>query len=58
MAKTELSPAEKLLSIAKERYKTANQGWSHIFKEATSDLKFVYDVDEGQWPADVKTKHL
>lgn len=56
MAKTEFSSDEKLLSIAKERYKTANQGWDHIFKAATSDLNFVYDVGEGQWPVAVRNK--
>lgn len=52
--KSDLSPDEKLLNEAKERYTVATQGWDHIYKEATSDLRFVYDVDEGQWPESVR----
>lgn len=55
MAKrTELSPDQKLLNEAKDRYEEAVQGWDHIYEKATSDLKFVYDVDEGQWPESVR----
>lgn len=35
---------------AKDRYREAVDGWSHIYKAASDDLRFVYDVDEGQWP--------
>lgn len=34
----------------KERYKEAVSGWNHIYQAASDDLRFVYDVDEGQWP--------
>lgn len=46
---------EDLIVQARANYKTATQGWDHIYKEATDDLKFVYDVDEGQWPAKIKS---
>lgn len=47
---------EELLKEAKERYKQSVMGWSHIYEAATDDLKFVYDVDEGQWPDSIRSK--
>jgi hypothetical protein len=43
-----------ILEEAKERYKTATDGWDHIYQDAKSDLNFVYDVGEGQWPEEVR----
>ncbi len=40
----------------KENYKEAVDGWDHIYSSASDDLKFVYDVDNGQWPSDIRTK--
>jgi hypothetical protein len=45
-----------ILDEAKDRYKEAVTGWQHIYDEATDDIKFVYDVDEGQWPEDIRKK--
>lgn len=42
------------MSSIRERYKESVQGWQDIYDEALDDLKFVYDVDEGQWPAGIR----
>lgn len=38
---------------ALKRYKTSVEKWRHIYDDALNDLKFVYDIDNGQWPEDV-----
>ncbi|MDO9528021.1 MAG: portal protein, partial [Syntrophales bacterium] len=43
-----------ILDLAKERYKIACEGWDDVYKEASNDLKFVYDIDEGQWPPQIR----
>jgi len=53
--KTAYSKDEKILNDAKDRYEIATQGWDHIYKESTDDLKFVYDIDNGQWPEKMKS---
>lgn len=47
---------KELIDEAKERYKQAVMGWGHIYDAATDDLKFVYDVDAGQWPDSIRQK--
>lgn len=47
---------EDFLKDAKEAYKEATDGWRHIYDEARNDMKFVYDVDEGQWPASIRAE--
>ena len=49
---------EDIIFQAKEHYMEAVTGWSHIYDEATNDLKFVYDVDEGQWPEEIRRKRV
>ena len=46
---------EDFIKDAKDRYKESVDGWSDIYREASDDLKFVYDVDEGQWPEKMRT---
>ena len=46
---------DPIVQAGKERYKIATEGWQHIYDEASDDLKFVYDVDEGQWPSAIRT---
>lgn len=45
---------QDILDEAKERYKVAVEGWDHIYADAEDDLKFVYDIDDGQWPSNIK----
>lgn len=45
---------ETLLEGAKERYKTADEGWRDIYAAALDDLHFVYDVGPGQWPEEIR----
>ena len=45
---------EDILKEAKDHYRTASDGWKHIYDEAKEDLNFVYDVGHGQWPAEVR----
>jgi hypothetical protein len=47
---------EAVINEAKDRYKEAVVGWGDIYREALSDLRFVYDVDEGQWPQAVRNE--
>jgi len=39
---------------ALERFKIAEEGWHDIYEEALDDLRFVYDVDGGQWPDEIR----
>src|SRR5512133_2761038 len=43
-----------IIAEAKERYKESVDGWQHIYDEAEDDMKFVYDIDGGQWPDDIR----
>src|SRR3990172_6688215 len=48
-------PSDKdILKESKERYKVCSDGWDHIYKAALEDLRFVYDVDGGQWPDEIR----
>jgi hypothetical protein len=49
-----MSTDQTILDEAKENYKIAVDGWQHIYDEAKEDLAFVYDVGQGQWPAEVR----
>ncbi len=42
---------EDRISEIKERYREAVDGWAHIYTAASEDMKFVYDIDGGQWPS-------
>lgn len=44
----------QLLDDAKENYKNASDAWQHIYAQSKDDMNFVYDVGDGQWPADVR----
>lgn len=45
---------QELLDEAKERYRTAVDGWSEVYDAAARDIDFAYDIGEGQWPDDVR----
>ena len=47
---------ETILQTAKERFKNLLTNESDIRSAALEDLKFVYNVDEGQWPAKIRTE--
>jgi hypothetical protein len=47
---------QKILDEAKDRYKESVVGWQDIYTKATDDLKFVYDVDSGQWPESIRNE--
>lgn len=49
-------PNDDILNLAKDRYATSVQGWDHIYKAATDDMKFTYDIDDGQWPEGIKAE--
>lgn len=46
---------ERIADI-KEAYKEAVDGWAHVYDAATDDIKFVYDVDDGQWPEHIRSQ--
>lgn len=45
---------EDILFQAKEHYKQSTEAWDHIYLAASEDMKFVYDIEEGQWPDAVR----
>ena len=45
---------EKIIAKAKERRTLANSGWDDIYKKASDDMQFVYDVGKGQWPTQMR----
>lgn len=47
---------EKFLSTARDRFKRILVAESDIRSAALEDLKFTYNVDEGQWPASVRSE--
>jgi len=49
---------EDRIAEIKLLYKEAVDGWDHIYKEASDDLKFVYDIDDGQWPEHIRAQRI
>lgn len=47
---------EKILSTAKSRFQTILGAESEIRSAALEDLEFVYNVNNGQWPANIRTE--
>ena len=45
---------QDFLKEIKDNYKESVRGWNDIYEAAVDDTKFVYDVDEGQWPAHIR----
>ena len=41
---------EDFLYDLKEKYTVSVDQWQHIYDAAEEDIRFVYDVDGGQWP--------
>jgi hypothetical protein len=41
---------DNFLKELRENYAESVDGWRHIYDTAVDDLRFVYDVDGGQWP--------
>ena len=52
----EVTEKEKFLSLALERFQKLYDAEFHIREAALEDLKFVYNVDNGQWPDSVITE--
>jgi len=49
---------DEFIKEVKDNYKEACTGWQDVYEEASDDIKFVYDVDGGQWPEDVRTARV
>lgn len=45
---------KEILEQAREHYKTADEGWRDIYRLALDDMRFAYNIDDGQWPDDVR----
>ena len=45
---------DDFISDVKENYKEAVAGWDHIYDSHRDDMKFVYGIDEGQWPDEIR----
>ena len=49
---------DKILQIARERFQTINAAESEIRAAALEDIKFTYNVEEGQWDAETRADRL
>ncbi len=49
-----MSKDSDFMKEVRDNYKESVTGWRHIYDEASNDLKFVYDVDSGQWPDSIR----
>lgn len=47
---------QDLMSTALSQFETIQTAESHIRDAAIEDIKFAYNIEEGQWPADIKEK--
>ncbi len=54
--KTELSEEEKILRLARTRMKNILTATDHIVSASLEDIKFTYNIEEGQWPEDVRAE--
>lgn len=45
---------QQIINLGRSRHKLAETGWQDIFAKSTDDMRFVYDVGEGQWPAKMR----
>lgn len=55
MARSVTKDAE-LIIAARKRYESVTSQDSHNRLEALEDVRFVYNIDEGQWPVNVRTE--
>ena len=53
-----MSKDEDFIKDIKDNYREAVDGWDEIYTAASDDTKFVYDVDEGQWPQKVRDARI
>ena len=47
---------EALLRDARTRFQALTGAQSHILAEAREDMRFVYNLEEGQWPASIRAE--
>jgi len=40
---------DEIIKQSDLEYKEAVEGWSHNYKDAADDMRFVYDIENGQW---------
>jgi hypothetical protein len=52
--KSKKEEGDAFIRDVKDRYRESVEGWQHVYDEATDDLRFVYDVDGGQWSESAK----
>jgi len=52
----ETRPHETLLATARTRFQVLSGAQSHILAEAREDMRFVYNLEEGQWPASIRVE--
>lgn len=45
---------QKVFDEAKERRRIVTDAWGEIYGAARDDMRFTYDVGDGQWPADIR----
>jgi len=45
---------EEILAIARKRFQSIQTAESHIREAAIEDIKFAYNIEDGQWPASIR----
>jgi hypothetical protein len=51
-----IKDVDKFLALARSRFQIVSTAESHIRPTSLEDLKFVYNVEEGQWPSEIKAE--
>lgn len=49
---------QAILKLARERYSRVDDAEFHIREASIEDIKFVYNVEDGQWPEEVRQERL
>jgi len=44
-----MADAPDILKTAEDEFKTAKQGWEHVYMKAREDLEFLSDEEYAQW---------
>ncbi len=54
MAKENNKRQEELITLAKKRLKSLHTNESELREASLEDIRFAYNIDDGQWPAEIR----
>jgi hypothetical protein len=55
---TQSTKDEDVLNLARTRYRIMEEAEYAIRRASLEDIKFTYNIDDGQWPAEIKSQRL